>query len=151
MLAGLMQFPRHRARGALEEMPMASPNVFPFHPSTKLAPRAAESDIPSCAFESEGPASAPTILVEVDEIAVPTALPAPPRLPMIAAVETWRPPPSSPVPVIRPALALVRPAAWISNRPTVRVPENRSHKLRVVRPSSPPTVPPPSPAMRRAA
>lgn len=129
---------------------MVSPNVFPFLPSSMMAPRAAE-EAETCAFESEGPASAPTILVEVDAIAVPTALPAPPRLPTIAAVDTWRPPPSSPLPVIRPALALVHRAARTAKRPMVRVPENRSHKLRIVRPSSPPSVPPSSPAMRPAA
>ena len=130
---------------------MVRPNVFPFIVPSKVGQRVDEVDARRCEFASEGPASAPTILVEVDEVVVPTALPAPPLLPTIAAMDTWRPPPASPVPVIRPALALVNPVRRISTRPTARTPENRSHKLRRIRPSSPPTVPPPSPAMRRAA
>ena len=100
-------------------------------------------------IDDEGPSSAPTILVEVDEITVPPALPAPPLVPRLAAPSGWRP---SPLPVIRPALALVRPLLRISARPTVRVPEQRSHEqLRAVHPSSPPSAPPPSPAVRRVA
>ena len=77
------------------------------------------------------------------------ALPAPPLVPYITASDGWRP---SPLPVIRPALALVRSQPRISARPTVRVPEQRSHEqLRAVHPSSPPSAPPPSPAMRRVA
>ena len=101
------------------------------------------------AIDDDGPSSAPTVLVEVDEIAIPTALPAPPLVPYISASDGWRP---SPLPITRPALALVRSQPRVSVRPTVRVPEQRSHEqLRAVHPSSPPSAPPPSPAMCRVA
>ncbi|MBX3203720.1 MAG: hypothetical protein KF764_01565 [Labilithrix sp.] len=103
------------------------------------------------AFDSaeDGPASAPTILVEVDAHALPTVLPAPPKLP--TALGAWCAPPS-----VRPqirSLSLVSDATHDSRRPTVRAPAHRSRKiLRIVRRSSPPTIPPTgSTPMRRAA
>ncbi len=136
---------------------MVSPNVSPSTVPSMVAVRIGEADAGTYGFDSEGPASAPTVLVEVDDgITMPTALPAPPRLPTIGAADTWHPPPPSRTPVIRPALALVRPAFRISTRPAARALEasgrTRAPKLRLVgRPSRPPTVPPPSPGMRRAA
>jgi len=131
-------------------MPMVCSNVFFLVSPVTLASPSFE-DAQAAAFESEGPASAPTFLVEVDESPTPTALPAPPLVPSLAGMDGWRPPPASSVPASPPALALVHPMQRFSTRPTVRVPELRSHELRIVRPSSPPTVPPPSPAMRYVA
>ena len=116
------------------------PLVSPSHVALITSTDAARNH----AFESEGPASAPTVLVEVEE--VPTALPAPPLVPMIAA--DWRPPLPSPLPVLGRVLALVPTPTRASRRPTVRVSEQRSHdQLRALRRSSPPTEPPPARAM----
>ncbi len=128
---------------------MIPPTVFPLVASSMVVPCALDGDARDV-FDSEGPSSSPTILVEVDEITTPTALPAPPRLPTIAAFEGFRPPPPSAVPVIRTTFALVN-GSRVSARPTVRVPELGSHELRVVHPSMPPTMPPSSPALRRVA
>lgn len=125
------------------DVPVVAPSM--------LALIAAEARALSYALDSEGPASAPTVLVEAEATSVPTALPAPPLVPHIAS--EWRPPPLSPLPALRPALALVRTARRASLRPPVCISELRSHeRLRACRPSSPPpTMPPPSPMMRRAA
>ncbi|MBX3258366.1 MAG: hypothetical protein KIS78_20445 [Labilithrix sp.] len=97
----------------------------------------------------DGPTSVPTVLVEVDAHALPTVLPAPPKLP--TALDGWRSVPAW-LPRLR-SLSLVTDAAHDSQRPTVRAPAHRSGKLlRIVRRSTPPTVPPPGSApMRRAA
>lgn len=128
---------------------MAAPNVYPLFASTIETSSVPVSAVKVLAHDSEGPASAPTILVEVDEPIVPTALPAPPLVPAIA-LEGWRPPPPSRVPTVRPSL--VQHSERISRRPTVRVVAMRSREL--TRPSrcpEPPTMPPPSPALRRVA
>jgi hypothetical protein len=145
-----MQLPRHRA-AVLKEIPMVPPNVVSLFSSTIADSSVPGSSTNAIAYGSEGPCSVPTILVEVDEVVVPTALPAPPRMPSLIVSEDWHPPPMSPVPVIRPALVLVEPSQDFSRRPTVRLVQMRSRKLRAVSSSIPPTMPPPSPAMRRVA
>ena len=128
--------------------------VFPLDlspiPPSMLARIAPPLSAHECAYDSEGPASAPTILVEVDEVGSPTSLPGPPPVPRIAGMDDWHPPPS-PLPVF-PRLALVRPLPRLSRRPTVRAPEQRSHEqLRALRPSQPPSIPPSAPFMHDAA
>ncbi|MBN9162522.1 MAG: hypothetical protein BGO98_05510 [Myxococcales bacterium 68-20] len=129
---------------------MAAPNVYPLFALTIETSSVPVSAVQAIAHDSEGPASGPTILVEVDdEPIVPTALPAPPPVPVIA-LEDWRPPPPSRLPTIRPSL--VQQSDRISRRPTVRVVAMRSRELaRPSRCSEPPTMPPPSPALRRVA
>ncbi|HVH45062.1 MAG TPA: hypothetical protein VM925_22065 [Labilithrix sp.] len=131
---------------------MASPNVLSLVAQATISVSVPESATHAIADDFEGPASAPTILVEVEAgTVIPTALPAPPLVPTLA--EAWHPPPSAPLPVVRrPELTLVEaPSARISRRPTVRVGEVRSKKLRVVRPSNPPTNPPSGRPMRQVA
>ena len=124
-------------------------DLSPIRPSmlALIAPALSAQD---WADESEGPASAPTILVEVDEVGSPTSLPGPPPVPQIAGMDDWHLPPL-PLPIF-PELAIVRVAPRFSRRPTVRVAEHRSHEhLRAIRPSHPPSVPPSTPVMRHAA
>ena len=133
---------------------MSRPNVFPLIAPATVTSSVPESTTQAISRDSEGPASAPTILVELDAcFVIPTALPAPPLVPTLAAIEGWHPPPPSPLPGRRAALSLVEPPTRHSRRPTVRVPEVRSQKLRIAeRPSTPPTAPPPGGrAMRRVA
>ena len=128
--------------------------VFPLDlspiPPSMLALIAPALSAQECAYESEGPASAPTILVEVDEVGSQTSLPGPPLVPRIAGMNEWHPSPT-PLPVF-PELALVRPLPAVSRRPIVRAPKQRSHgQLRAVLPSQPPSIPPTTPFMHDAA
>ncbi|MBX3212503.1 MAG: hypothetical protein KF850_10755 [Labilithrix sp.] len=106
--------------------------------------------LPAVDGADDGPTSVPTVLVEVDAHALPTVLPAPPKLP--SALDGWRSV-STFLPRLR-ALSLVADASsHDSERPTVRAPSHQSGKLlRIVCRSTPPTIPPPGSApMRRAA
>jgi hypothetical protein len=86
--------------------------------------------------EGSAPASTPTILVEIDpELRNPTALPAPPLVPMLSTFEPRLPTSSIP--------------EGCFDRPTIRM--AAATKLRLVRemrPSSAPTVPPTAPGAR---
>jgi len=126
-------------------------DLSPIRPSmlALIAPALSAQD---CTEESEGPASAPTILVEVDEVGKLTSLPGPPPVPRIAGMDDWHLPPL-PLPLL-PELAIVRVARRFSRRPNARAPEQRSHehpRARAIRPSHPPSLPPSAPVMRHAA
>jgi hypothetical protein len=98
-------------------------------------------------FEYDGPASAPTILVEIEAIALPTALPAPPLLPALGGIDT-----ASSLRATRPNIFLVGTRATTGTiRRTTRPMEMAAtlQLLEALRPSTPPTSPPPP--MRRAA
>lgn len=114
------------------------------HNLHRRAPFAANDDADVLDFD--GPASAPTILVEIEAIAIPTALPAPPLMPALAGIDG-----SSSLRTTRPNIFLVPSAAAGTMRRTTR-PMAMATTLQLLeglRPSTPPTSPPPP--MRRAA